>query len=114
MPQQGITFDGQYFSIPGVYYADNVSQLAQAPPPVTPPLLFIGYGWGPPPKAPQLFTNPQDLQTALRGSPAAAFVPFLATPSPSMNGAQRITFIDASQNTQSAVTLVTSGATTIA
>lgn len=114
MPQQGITFDGQYFSIPGVYYADNVSALFEPAPPVTPPLLFVGYGWGPPPKVPQFFTNPQNLLTALRGSPAAAFVPFLATPSPSMNGASLITFIDASQNTQSAIALTSSGATTLA
>lgn len=112
MPTQGITFDGQYFSLPGVYYADNVSALFQAPPPVTPPLLFIGYGWGPAPKAPQFFTNPQDLQTALRGSPAASFIPFMATPSPAMNGAQRITFIDASQNTQSVFGMI-AGSTTV-
>lgn len=113
MPQMGITFDGQYFSLPGVYYADNVSALFQAPPPVTPPMLFIGYGWGPPPKAPQFFTNPQDLMTALRGAPASNFVPFIATPSPSMNGAQRITFIDASQNTQAALGMLVSGTTVV-
>ena len=59
---------------------------------------------------PQFFTNPQDLLMALRGAPASTFVPFMATPSPSMNGAQQITFIDASENTQAVGTLNTSGA----
>ncbi len=94
-----------------MYYADNVSALFQAPPPVTPPLLFIGYGWGPPPKVPQFFTDPQDLMTALRGAPASNFVPFMSTPSPAMNGAQQITFIDASQNTQSSLGMLVSGTT---
>jgi hypothetical protein len=113
MPTQGITFDGQYIGLPGVYYADSVSSSVQPPPPVTPPLLFIGYGWGPQPKTVTTFTNPQNLINALRGSPAAAFVPFMATPSPQLNGAAQITFIDASQNTQSAAALLTSGGTTM-
>lgn len=112
MPQQGITFDGAYIGLPGVYYADDVNSAAISPLPVTPPLLFIGYGWGPKPKSVSLFTNPQDLVNALRGAPAAAFVPFMATPSPQLNGAQRITFIDASQNTQSTAALKASGGQT--
>jgi len=64
-------------------------------------MIFIGYGWGTPPKVPTTFTSPGDLQIALRGSPAAAFIPFIATPSPQLNGAQLITFIDASKNTRS-------------
>ena len=113
MPQQGIVFDGQYFSIPGVYYGDSTT-FYKSPPPATPPLVFIGYGWGPPPGVPQPYTNPQDLQKALRGSPAASFVPFLTAPSPSMNGAQRITFIDASQNTQATLALMDGNNDTVA
>jgi len=109
MPQQGISFAGAFIGLPGAYYQDNVSAAAPVLPPVTPPLLFIGYGWGPTPKAPTTFTNTQDLATALRGSPAAAFVPFIATPSPSLNGAQLITFIDASNNTRSAASMLASG-----
>lgn len=112
MPQQGVSFDGSYIYLPGAYYADDVSAAGFTPPPTTPPLLFIGYGWGPKPKSPITFTNPQDLANALRGSPAAAFVPFMANPSPNLNGVQQVTFIDASENTQSAAALMTSGATT--
>ena len=114
MPQQGITFQGAYIGLPGAYYADNVSAGAPVAPPVTPPLLFIGYGWGPAPNTPVTFTNPQDLLNALRGAPASDFVQFLANPSPQLNGAQRITFIDASTNTQSTAALLNSGAATYA
>jgi hypothetical protein len=108
MPQQGINFDGFFIPLPGAYYADNVSAAGPNKPPVTPPLLFIGYGWGPKPKTPITFTNPQDLINALRGGPAAAFVPFMVNPSPVMFGAQYITFIDASTNTQAALSLTNS------
>lgn len=114
MPQQGVDFGGYYISLPGAYYQDNVTAAAPNTPPVTPPLVFIGYGYGPKPQTPMTFTNPQDLLNALRGGPAAAFVPFLTQPSPSLNGAQYITFIDASENTQSALTLTnTSGAAAV-
>lgn len=112
MPQQGITFNGAYIGLPGAYYADNVSAAAQPTPPTTPPLLFLGYGWGPKPKTPVTFTNPQDLAAALRGGPAAAYVPFMATPSPQVNGAQLITFVDVSTNTQSHAALLASGGQT--
>jgi hypothetical protein len=112
LPQQGITFAGQFIGLPGAYYNDDVTAAAPNTPPVTPPLVFIGYGWGPKPKTPVQFTNALDLMNALRGAPASAFVPFMSTPSPAVNGAQRITFIDASQNTQSSFSLNTSGGTT--
>lgn len=114
MPQQGVTFNGAFLALPGAYYGDNVSAAGPTNPPVTPPMLVIGYGWGPKPKTAVKFTNPQDFQNALRGSPLAAFVPFIANPSPAMTGAQQITFIDASSNTQSSLVLPTSGATTYA
>ena len=109
MPQQGITFDGQYIGLPGAYYGDDVSGAGPNTPPTTPPLIFLGYGWGPKPKTATTFTNTGDLLAALRGSPAAAFVPFIATPSPQLNGAQQVTFIDVSTNTQSVLPLLASG-----
>lgn len=114
MSQQGIIFDGYFIGLPGAYYGDNVNAAGFIPPPVTPPLLFIGYGWGPQPGVPVTFTNPQNLLNALRGGPASAFVQFLTLPSPALNGAQQITFIDASSNTQSQVALLNSGATNYA
>lgn len=114
MPQQGINFDGAFIAIPGAYYADDVSAAAPTTPPVTPPMVFLGYGYGPKPKTPVTFTNAQDLQNALRGGPAAAFLPFISNPSPALNGAQLITFIDVSTNTQSSIALKASGAGTYA
>lgn len=110
MPQQGITFDGAYISLPGAYYADDVSAGGLIPPPTTPPLLYLGYGWGPKPKVPVTFTNPQDLLNALRGAPASDYVSFMTNPSPAVNGAQLITFIDVSENTQAVASLSASGA----
>ena len=109
MPQQGVSFGGAYIGLPGAYYQD-VLLAGPGQPPVTPPLLFLGFGYGPKPKTPITFTNPTDLLNAIRGGPAAAFVPFLTQPSPQMNGAQQITFIDVSTNTQAALPLVASGA----
>ena len=111
MPQQGITFDGAYISLPGAYYADNVSNAGPNTPPTTPPLLFLGYGWGPKPFVPTTYVNPQNLLAALRGGPASAYVPFMANPSPAVNGAQLITFMDVSSNTQSHGAPLTSGGT---
>jgi hypothetical protein len=112
VPQEGITFDGAFIALPGAYYADNVAAAAPNTPPTTPPLVLIGYGWGPKPKTPVTFTNPQDLTNALRGAPATAFVPFIANPSPALNGAQLVTFIDASQNTQAFASLGPNSGTT--
>jgi hypothetical protein len=110
MPEQGITFDGAFIALPGAYYADNVSAGGPNTPPLTPPMIVVGYGWGPKPKVPVTFNSPQNLLSAVRGAPVSLFVPFIANPSPALNGAQLITFIDASQNTQSQLSLTASGA----
>ena len=111
MPIQGVTFNGAFLALPGAYYADNVSAAASNSPPNTPPMVVIGYGWGPKPLTPQFFTNPQDMLAALRGGPVASYVPFIANPSPALAGASQITFIDASSNTRSAASVPNSGAT---
>jgi hypothetical protein len=100
-----VPFQGSTLIIPGAYYADNVSAALPANAPVTPPLLFVGFGYGPKPLTINQFSSTQDLQTALRGGPASAFIPFIATPSPQLNGAQIVTFIDVSSNTQSTINL---------
>ena len=110
MPQQGITFNGTYIGLPGAYYADNVSAAAPTAPPTTPPMILIAYSWGPKPKTPVTFSNPQNLLNAMRGSPGATFVPFIANPSPALNGAQLITLIDPGNSTQSVLPLTASGA----
>jgi hypothetical protein len=106
MPNLNVPFQGQTLIRPGAYYADNVSAVLANPTITTPPLLFLGYGYGVKPQTPTLFSSAQDLLNALRGGPCAAFVPFMATPSPQLFGAQQITYINVGENTQSAYTLL--------
>ncbi len=113
MPQVGITFNGQFITLPGAYYADNVQATLPSTVP-TPPLLMIGYTYGLKPQTPTSFTTAQDAINAVRGGPLGAFIPFVARPSPALNGTQNITIIDASTNTQAAYALKSSGATTYA
>lgn len=110
MPQQGISFAGTFIPLPGAYYQDDVTAAAANAPPTTPPMLVLGYGWGPKPQTPVTFTSPADFAKAVRGAPVGAFIPFIANPSPVQNGAQLVTFIDVSRNTTSLAALVASGA----
>lgn len=105
MPNPNITFQGQTLILPGAYYADDVSATLPTNPPPTPPLIFIGFGYGVKPQTPTQYLSPQDLLNALRGGPASGFVPFMYSPSPQVNGAQIVTFINVGTNTQSSKSL---------
>lgn len=105
MPNPNSSFQGSILVIPGVYYADNVSAVLQPTIPPTPPLIFIGYGYGQKPQTAQTYTNANNLLSAIRGGPCSGFVPFLCNPSPLLQGAQQITYINPGENTQSALTL---------
>lgn len=99
-----ITFGGQTLALPGAYYLDALSGFI-AGPPTTPPLIYIGYGYGMKPQTPVSFISANNLLAALRGGPASGFVPALASPSPELFGAQLITFIEVGANTQSSLAL---------
>jgi hypothetical protein len=105
MPNLNVPFAGQTLIIPGAYYADNVSQALIPAPGTTPPLIFIGFGYGQQPFIPATYDNPNDLLAAIRGGPCSGFVQFLTQPSPQLFGAQQITYINASENTQSSAQL---------
>jgi hypothetical protein len=116
MPNLDIPFGGSTLVIPGAYYADNVQAAAPSAPAVTPPLIYIGFGYGQKPFTPVTYTGgnvAQDLLSAIRGGPASGFVPFLTSPSPQLNGAQQVTFINVGGNTQSTLTLDSIGASGI-
>lgn len=114
MPQINGYFQGQTLILPGVYYADNVTALQPTAPPATPPLIFIGYGYGQKPLVPTTYSDPQSLLNAIRGGPASGFVPFLTNPSGQVNGAQQITFINVGENTQSTLGLLNGPGTGVA
>ena len=105
MPNLNVNFAGQTLIRPGSYYADNVSLAYQAAPPTTPPLIFIGYGYGQKPQTAITYANGATLVAAMRGGPCATFVPFMMTPSPELFGAQLVTWINVGENTQSSLTL---------
>ena len=108
MPNVNVQFLGQTLVLPGAYYADNVSQALVPVQSLTPPLIFIGDFYGLAPKTPTTYTNAQDAKNAIRGAPSATYIDFMTNPSPSLNGAQYITLINASENTQSTA-YITSG-----
>lgn len=105
MPNLNVPFAGQTLVIPGAYYTDNVTAALVPAPQTTPPLIFIGFGYGQKPFTPQTYFTPTDLLNAIRGGPASGFVNFMTNPSPQLNGAQQITFINVGENTQSSLTL---------
>ena len=105
MPNLNVPFNGQTLIIPGAYYADNVSAALVPAPLTTPPLVFIGFGYGQQPFTAETYVTPTDLLGAIRGGPCSGFVNFLTNPSTQLNGAQQITFINVGENTQSHLTL---------
>ncbi|MDE3023129.1 MAG: hypothetical protein KGI54_14985 [Pseudomonadota bacterium] len=112
MPNMNVNFLGQTLVLPGAYYADNVSAALTPIQSNTPPLVFIGNFYGLAPKTPTTFTNVNDAINAVRGAPSAIYLQFMNTPSPVLFGAQYITLINASENTQSTNTLYATDGTT--
>jgi hypothetical protein len=108
MPNANVQFQGQTHPIPGAYYADNVSAALPANPALTPPMVFIAYGYGGKPKTPIQFSGGvglSALQAAMRGGPGADFVPFIANPSPTLFGASQVTYINVASNTPSSAVM---------
>lgn len=105
MPNLNVPFVNSTLVIPGAYYADNVQGAGLGSSITTPPLIFLGFGYGQQPFVPTTYNAPQDLINALRGGPCSEYVPFLTSPSGQLAGAQQITFINVGSNTQSALTL---------
>lgn len=113
MPSVNGQFNGQELILPGAYYGDNVNATLPANPAATPPLLVIGVGYGGVPQTIIKHTTSQGLAETLRNGPMAAFLPFIFTPSPQLNGAQKVTYINPAPNTQSSFALQSSGGVTV-
>jgi len=108
MPNANVQFQGQTLAIPGTAFADNVSATLPANPSLIPPMVFIGTGFGGPFLKPLQFSGGAGLtalQNAMRGGPGAAFVPFIANPSPVLFGASQVTYINVAPNTPSTLVL---------
>lgn len=108
MPSVNGQFQGQSLVYPGAYAADNVNATLPVNPAATPPLLFIGVGYGGVPQTIIKHFTSQGLASTLRNGPASLFLPFLFTPSPVMAGAQQVTYINPAPNTQSSLSLMNS------
>lgn len=113
MPDVNVNFLGQTLVLPGAYYADNVQSALVPTQALTPPLIFIGDFYGLEPKTPTTFVLAQDAKNAIRGAPAGKFLDFMTKPAPGLNGAQYITLINASENTQSTATISSSTGTAL-
>ena len=105
-PQINQSFEGATLVLPGVYSYINTSGTAPQTQPVTPPLVFIGFGYGVQPQTPTTYTDPVSLTAALRGGPASTYVPFFSNPSTEVAGASTVTYINVGENTQATFTLL--------
>lgn len=113
MPNANGSFMGATQILPGVYpYANTNATNINTPPP-TPPLVFIGYGYGLKPLTPTTFTSPEGILQALRGGPASAYISAMVNPSSELPGAGSITFISVGGNTQSSASLLNSTGTAV-
>jgi len=106
MPNMDVQFSGQTLVLPGAYYADNVSGTANTATALVPPTILIGYCFGLPKNVPTTFATQQDATAAVRGGPLGAFLPFVYSPSPELNGASIVTIINVGTNTASSLSLV--------
>ncbi len=113
MPNASGSFMGATEIIPGVYTYSNVSADNLPTPPTTPPLVYIGFGYGLEPLTPTTFTSSTGLLNALRGGPASTYVSPMVNPSSELPGAGQITFISVGGNTQSSASLVNGSATAV-
>ncbi len=114
MPNVNGSFQGATLILPGVYYKDNVSAALPVGAATTPPLIFIGFGYGGKPQTPLYHATQQGISAQLRGAPATEFVKFFMTPSGEVAGAQQITYINPAPNTQSTLSLLDGAATPVA
>lgn len=105
MPNLNISFGGNVISIPGVYYADNVSQTYPGPAQQTLPLIFLGYGYNGSSGTAYSFTSSTDLLNFLRGGPCSLYVEPLTNPSPNLVGSNNILFIPVGTNIPATITL---------
>jgi hypothetical protein len=113
MPDISGQFNGQQIILPGAYSAVNDSGTLTSVSTNVPPVIYIGNGYGQQPFTAVTYASPSALLAAIRGGPAAAYVQEMFTPSGQINGASLVTFINASENTQSSASLKDSAAATV-
>lgn len=114
-PNMNTFFEGAELIVPGVYYADNVSNVLQFPSSGPLPLIFIGYGNGPKPQTPVFFNSLLQAQSSLRGGQSSTYLTpmFLPSPDTTLNGVNSITYIEAGNNVQSSFNFKDASGTTV-
>ena len=115
MPNMNIAFGGNTIVVPGSYYQDNVQQIFPVASQASLPLIYIGFAYNGTTNTAYNFVSPQDMLNFMRGGPASGYVSQLTNPSPSLNGANNITFIAVGSNVPATLTLdnASSGAITL-
>ncbi|MHB1955004.1 MAG: hypothetical protein ACYCOU_14805, partial [Sulfobacillus sp.] len=113
MPNPNVNFSGETLILPGAYTQNNVNWANPAATLTSNPLIFIAQGYGGQPNTPIPTSSAQQLQTLMRGAPSASFASFLYGGGGSLVGANQVTYINASPNTQSTSTITATGGTTV-
>lgn len=128
MADVSIQVNGQTVITPGVYPFDQIVATLPFGFVPTGPLIFVAYGYGGTPAVvidgsnnhiarpgyvPTNYSDSVSLSNAMRGAPSTSYIDFMYNGTSEVNNASIVTYIEAGPNTQSAASLLASGAVAV-